>query len=279
LPGFILKFFARLIQAVVFLFLRYRIEVVEANLKRSFPDYPPLRRQEIADRFYQHFSELFMEMIQFIRLKPKQLSRRIHFTDPEILRLERENNRNLIIVTGHYGNWEWDVAPFLTNGYRVIAVYKPQNSEFADELMRNIRQQPGLILVPMKETYRVIANELKKKDSPFVLLLIADQIPARVDIRFWTTFLNQDTAFFTGAEKLATRFGLPVYYLDQVKLKFARYEARIFPVYDGVSPTGKGDITRKFAELLEKSIRQAPHLWLWSHRRWKYPKDDLPLPA
>ena len=183
------------------------------------------------------------------------------------------------MVTGHFGNWEWNVAAILMTGYRVIAVYKPQNSVFADNLMQNIRQQPGLILVPMKETYRVVANEMKKKDSPFVLLLIADQIPARVDIRFWTTFLNQDTAFFTGAEKLATRFGLPVYYLDQVKLKFARYDARIFPVFDGTNPAGKGDITRKFAELLEKSIRQVPHLWLWSHRRWKYPKDDLPLPA
>lgn len=278
LPGFIMRFLSYLVHAVVFLFLRYRSEVVITNLRHSFPDLPQQELNKIASKFYQHFSELFLEMILIIRLKPKIKSRRMQLTNQEVLSHAFENRQNIIIITGHYGNWEWNVLPILASGYRILGVYKPQSSKFADQLMKNIRQKPGIVLVPMKDTLRVIKREIQENSSPFALLLIADQIPAEVDIRFWTPFLNQETAFFTGGAKLAKRFKLPLFYLDQVKHGFARYEAGITPVYDGSASLSDGEITGEFARLLEVSIRKDPYLWLWSHRRWKYTKQELPLP-
>ncbi len=277
LPGFIMRFLSYLINAIVFVFFRYRSEVVKTNLSRSFPEFTLLEQNRIEDKFYQHVSELCLEMIITIRLKVSINSRHIRFTNPEIISRVFEQKQNIIIISGHYGNWEWNVLPILASGYRILAVYKPQSSKFAGQLMKNMRQLTGITLVPMKDTFRVISRELQKNSSPFVLLLMADQIPARGDIRFWTPFLNQETAFFTGGEKLAKRFGLPVFYVDQVKHRFARYEAKINPVYDGASISEEGAITRAFAELLEKSIREEPYLWLWSHRRWKYRRDELPL--
>lgn len=277
LPGFILRLLSYLIKVIVFIIFRYRSEIVKTNLSHSLPELPLLEQNRIADKFYQHFSELFLEMVLFIRLKPDKQSRRIRFSNPEIISRAFEQKQNIIIMAGHYGNWEWNLLPILASGYRVLPVYKPQSSKLADQLMRDIRQKPGILLVSMKDTLRVIKQELKSNNSPFALLLVSDQIPARGDIRFWTRFLNQETAFFTGGEKLAKRFGLPVYYADQVKRKFACYEARMTPVYDGVSVTQEGAITTAFTELLESSIRQKPYLWLWSHRRWKYRKEELPL--
>jgi len=272
-----MRFLSYLINAVVFVFFRYRSEVVKANLSRSLPEIPLSERNKIADKFYQHFSELFLEMIMMIRLKPGKNSRRIRFSNPEIISRAYEQKQNIIIITGHYGNWEWNVLPILASGFRILGVYKPQSSKLADQLMKNIRQKPGILLVPMKDTLRVISREIKENNSPFALLLIADQIPARGDVRFWTPFLNQETAFFTGGEKLSKRFGFPVYYVDQAKRRFACYTAKITSVYDGVSVTEEGVITTAFAELLETSIRQEPYLWLWSHRRWKYRREELPL--
>ena len=277
LPGFILRFFSFLIHTIIFDFLKYRSDVVKTNLSRSLPELTQLEQNKIAEKFYQHFSELFLEMILIIRLKPGRNSRRIRFSNPDIIDRAYEQKQNIIILAGHYGNWEWTLMPILASGYRVFAVYKPQSSKFSDQLMKNIRQKPGILLVTMKDTLRIVTRELKDNKAPFALLLIADQIPARIDIRFWTPFLHQETAFFTGGEKLAKRFGMPVFYIDQVKEGFARYEARLTPLYDGVSESEKGDITIAFAELLENSIRQEPYLWLWSHRRWKYRREELPL--
>jgi Kdo2-lipid IVA lauroyltransferase/acyltransferase len=277
LPGFILQFLSYLVNTILFLVFRYRTGVVKTNLSKSFPDLPLVEQNKIAKKFHRHFSELFLETVLFVRLKPDKFSRRIRFSNPEILSGTFVKKQNVIIMAGHYGNWEWNLLPILASGYRVFAVYKPQTSKLADQLMKKIRQKPGIILLPMKDTLRVIKRELEDNHSPFALLLVADQIPARGDIRFWTPFLNQESAFFTGGEKLAKRFGFPVFYVDQVKHRFAKYEARVTPVYDGASISGVGEITRKFAELLENSIRKKPHLWLWSHRRWKYRREELPL--
>ncbi|MFA6126057.1 MAG: lysophospholipid acyltransferase family protein [Bacteroidales bacterium] len=279
LPGFILRFIANLIHIVVFLVLQYRSEVIENNIRRSFPELSEDKRRDIASRFFQHFSELFMEMIIFLRLKPKQDSKRIRFSDPEMINRALEQKKNIIIIAGHYGNWEWNLLPMVASGYRVFAVYKPQSSDLADQLMKRIRHKPGIELVSMKDTLRVISRELKEKNSPFALLLVSDQTPARGDIRFWTPFLNQDTAFFTGGEKLAKKFGFPVFYADQIKQKFATYLVRTIQIYDGQSASGEGDITREFVKHLEESIRREPYLWLWSHRRWKYRREELPLQA
>jgi KDO2-lipid IV(A) lauroyltransferase len=279
MPGFVLRFLAHLVNAIVFVFFRYRSEVVQTNLSRSFPKLSVLEQNKVAEGFYKHFSDLFLEMILYIRLQPNKQSRFIRFSNPGMITKACEQKQNIIIMAGHYGNWEWTMLPVLAAGYRVLAVYKPQSGRLADQVMKNIRQKPGIRLVPMKDTLRVISSELHGQNSPFALLLVADQIPARGDIRFWTRFLNQDSAFFTGGEKLAKRFGFPVFYVDQVKQRFARYEVKSTQVYDGETTVGDGDITRLFAEFLEKSIRQEPSLWLWSHRRWKYRKEELTLNA
>jgi Kdo2-lipid IVA lauroyltransferase/acyltransferase len=279
LPGFILRLLSLLINWIVFGVLKYRTDIVKSNLSSSFPEFSNLQQNRIAKKFYQHFSELFVEMILFIRLKPREQSFRIRFTNPEIISGAFAHKQNIIIIAGHYGNWEWNLLPILASGYRVFAVYKPQSSKFADQLMKEIRQKPGILLVTMKDTLRVITREIKENKSPFALLLVADQIPARGDIRFWTPFLNQETAFFTGGEKLSRRYHLPVYYLDQMKLGFGAYQASIMLMYDGVAQTEDGEITREFTRLLEASIRKEPYLWLWSHRRWKYRREELPLPV
>ena len=52
-------------------------------------------------------------------------------------------------------------------------------------------------------------------------------------------------------------------------------------VIDGTEPDGgdneeeeeeivEGEITRRYAERMEAMIRHEPHLWMWSHRRWKH---------
>jgi len=278
-PGFILRFLSHLAHFTTFTALQYRLDVVNDNLGRSFPELSQQKRDEIAGRFTRHFSELFLEMALFVRLKPKTCSKRIRLANPEMLVDACQQKKNIIILSGHYGNWEWNLLPILASGYRVLAVYKPQTSLLADKLMFQIRHKPGITLVPMKDTLRVIKRELSENGTPFALLLVADQIPARGDIRFWTRFLGQDTAFFTGGEKLARKFRLPVFYIDQVKSTFARYVSTTTLVYDGVESTEEGAITKTFAGMLEATVRRQPHLWLWSHRRWKYRREELPLHA
>ncbi|HBB90949.1 MAG: hypothetical protein A2X22_10810 [Bacteroidetes bacterium GWF2_49_14] len=274
IPDGVLNGFSRVVYFIIYQVIGYRREIVTKNLANSFPELSPARRDEISRGFYRQFSDIVPEMIRFIRIKPKNYSRRIHVTNQDLLRNYLDEKKNLVIVSGHFGNWEWNILAILATGYRLLAVYKPQSSLLADDLMKKIRQKPGLTLLPMKETVRAIHREQESNSDPFVLLLVADQIPAQGDIHFRTPFLNQDTAFFTGGEKIARKFRMPLLYIDQEKLTFGRYRAKVETLFDGTEALPENAITERFAARLETSVRRNPGLWLWSHRRWKYPRTE-----
>ena len=102
------------------------------------------------------------------------------------------------------------------------------------------------------------------------LCLIADQNPPKRPDSHWFRFLNQDTIFFDGGEKLALRCHLPVYFVRMDRLRRGRYEMSFVPLYDGVEEVAPNEITERYVRELERVICEQPELWIWSHRRWKH---------
>lgn len=277
IPDSILRLLSKGIYCTIYHFFGYRKSVVRENLRRSFPALAEKYRRDIEKKFYRQFSELITEIVRLIRFKDTTTHGYLRLAHPELLQDYLKKGQNLVILTGHFGNWELITGSLLSVGYRVLAVYKPQSSPLANSLMNRIRKQPGLTLIPMKETIRAIHREKENGGSPYCLLLVADQIPARGDIHFWIPFLNQETAFFTGGEKIALRFDMPVLYFNQHKTGYGSYEGSLEAIYDGSEVLPEHAITSRFAGLLENSITREPYLWLWSHRRWKYGKENVLL--
>jgi KDO2-lipid IV(A) lauroyltransferase len=101
---------------------------------------------------------------------------------------------------------------------------------------------------------------------------LADQRPHWSQIHFWTRFFNQDSPFFTGAEKIARKFNAAVVYLKVTPVKRGYYEAEFVLVEEEAVNTKEHEITERYVQLLENHIREAPEYWLWTHKRWKYTK-------
>jgi len=115
-----------------------------------------------------------------------------------------------------------------------------------------------------------VAREmLKKKSSPTCTVFIADQTPPP-DSAYWLNFLNQETPFFQGAEKLACKLQYPVVYAVLKKRMRGHYEIFIEVLTDDASKMRENALTELFAQHLEKDILEEPAYWLWSHRRWKH---------
>ena len=105
---------------------------------------------------------------------------------------------------------------------------------------------------------------------PIVYGMIADQRPPQDDKNQTFDFLGCPTSFFMGSEWIARRLGLPAYFLRVNKVGRAKYSCRWECIYDGQEEVAEGDITRRYVEALDAMIRREPHLYLWSHRRWKH---------
>ena len=144
-----------------------------------------------------------------------------------------------------------------------------------EALYQRLRNGDYATTVSMKESLRFYLRNRDKGilGKNLVMGLIADQNPPRRPDSHWFRFLNQDTIFFDGGEKLALRCHLPVYFVKMDRLSRGRYEMSFEPIYDGEEEVAEHEITERYVRLLESEIRRRPELWIWSHRRWKHKRD------
>lgn len=181
-------------------------------------------------------------------------------------------------MASHYGCWEYfplwcwvDPDPDRT----FMGVYHPLHSPVFERFYHRLRDvAPSMKPIPMRECVRYYMRHCNEEHANITIGLIADQNPPLRPDSHWFRFLNQDTVFFDGAEKLALRFRLPVYFVHVDRLKRGRYEIWFEELYDGVSPVAPNEITERYVRRLEEMIRTRPELWMWSHRRWKHRRPE-----
>jgi Kdo2-lipid IVA lauroyltransferase/acyltransferase len=259
-------FFAFVMQHLV----RYRREIIRDNLKKCFPEFTDIEIKEIANVYYKHMAVLVIEVMKTPGLKADEIKSRFYFKNPEVLHDLEKSGKSVIILTGHLGNWEWLGPGFYLNfpDFSSYAVVKPISDPFFHQYMSNLRMLHNKnTLIPFKQTLRYM---IKNQDKHTLTLFAADQTPHRSEIKFKTQFLNQITPFFTGFEKIAKMLDQAVVFTNLYRTKRGYYEVEFHLITDDPKSSGELEITHEFVRLLEKSIRQRPYNWLWSHRRWKY---------
>jgi KDO2-lipid IV(A) lauroyltransferase len=181
-------------------------------------------------------------------------------------------NQSILIVMGHHGNWEWAGPSFtLNNAYQLVVIYRPLSNVYFERMMSNMRTKFGTRITPVNNTLRdMVANRKEVTATAF----IADQT-AGAENAYWTTFLHQDTAVFTGPEKLAKKFNYPVVYMNVHRPKRGYYEVTPELLFRTPKDTAEGEISEAFTKRLEKEILLEPATWLWSHRRWKHTRQKI----
>jgi KDO2-lipid IV(A) lauroyltransferase len=99
---------------------------------------------------------------------------------------------------------------------------------------------------------------------------MADQTPSKVNLHYWTTYLNQKSAILTGPERIATKLDIPVIFVDVKKVKRGHYTVDFELITDSPKKMPEFWITEQYARLMERSILREPAYWLWTHKRWKH---------
>ena len=270
-------FYHGLSNLIGFLFIKfkiYRYKVVTDNLKKAFPEKSDAEIEKIAHRFFYHFIDLLVESIKAFSISEKQIKARWKINyPPEVQRLLDEK-RNLAILLPHYGNWEWGVPSFcmMTDQNQPIGlgIYKPLKNKVMDKLMKENRTRfPGANLIPKQEVAKAV---VKHQDDHFMLGFAADQAPANGYNAYWMEFLGIETGVFYGAEKFCKKLNLASVYAHVQKVGRSRYEVDVELINEHPNETEYGYITEKHMRLLEADIYKTPHLYLWTHKRWKRSK-------
>ncbi len=274
LPLSTLYRFGSFVHFVTFYLLRWRRDMAVGNLALSFPEKPAGERAAILLQSYRNMSEVFAELLWGWRASAEELKGRLSVDNPELVARFVAERRSVVLLTAHVCNWEWLLpgggAHF---GIPIDAVYKPLRVASVDAYMREARSRFGGQPIPINS----FAFELlRRAGQPRAYGLVADQTPKKDMDKYWTRFLNQDTAFFVGAEKIARFLDAAVVYVAMRRIRRGYYAVHLHvlaePPYDGDETGGEGWITEAYERRLEAEIRASPADWLWIENKWKYPR-------
>ena len=273
LPFWLLYLIADGLYLILYYVIHYRRNVVCMNLAKAFPEKTELERHAIEKKYLHYLSDMIVESIKMISISQRSIKKRFTVVNGEEFTKHFNNGKNILVVTGHYGNWEWGTLGIpVAVKQKVLVVFKPQTNKQFESLINKMRSRFGAILIPMKQTFRKL---IEYKNQPHMLVLVGDQTPPMSESHYFTTFLNQQTAVFLGVEKLAKTTNNPIIYFNITCKKRGYYVCEIKTLVENPKETAEFEITEIHTKELEKNIRLKPELWLWSHRRWKFNREGL----
>lgn len=269
LPFWVIYAFARFVYFFLFYVFGYRKAVVYDNLKQSFPDKSNTEINTIAKKFYMHFCATFLESIKLLTVSPSTMLKRYKITNADVVNKHYENGESLILYGAHYANWEWMTVMPLYSKFKFMPFYQKQSSSYFDRLMVINRERLGSVCVESQSGFKSLLMHAKKGILTFTYV-IGDQSPMSKSTKHWTTFLNRETAFLIGADRMAKKVNQKIYYPKVTQPKRGYYEMEFVAI-----PIDNPEVEPvvKYAQLLEENIKEQPELWLWSHKRWKLKKE------
>jgi Kdo2-lipid IVA lauroyltransferase/acyltransferase len=248
----------------------YRRHVVVANLKASFPEWTEAQRELVIRDYYRGFADMLVEVMRSLRLTPQELERRVILRNPELVRAEIAKGKPVLLVAAHQANWEWMLLGLSTQlGCPVDAAYKPLVDNWAEIEMRKLRGRFGARLIPAQE---LLGDIIKQRNAPRAIAMVADQEPVTSERKQWIRFLNRDTAFFLGPEEITRATRYASFFLKLKRVARGRYEVEFLPLAAAGEKLEAGELTTRYARLVEEQIREMPADWPWSHKRWKLKK-------
>ncbi len=267
LPMWIIYLFTDFFYLLLILFIPYRKKVVRTNLQKSFPSLSLTEIKKIERKFYRHFTDLLAEGVKNFTISKKGLAKRMYVENPEIMDDLYAKNKSVILVSGHYNNWEWLVTS--QNNlfkHQALGIGMPLSNKFWDDKINKHRSRFGMKVVNAKNFKEVIASE---STNPIAILVLGDQSPPDSNKSYWMNFLNQQTAVLFGTEQMANEYNFAVVFFKMIKVKRGHYKMCLTLVTEEPISLNWGEITEIHTHLLEKEIIKNPEFWIWSHKRWK----------
>jgi KDO2-lipid IV(A) lauroyltransferase len=245
--------------------VRYRIKVIRQNLQASFNYNSERELQSDINGYYYFLAKVIREILT----KPtkKLFERKVDLIHSPQIDQWLSESKSVIVVSGHIGNWEWS-GMYLGVKYpgQVCALYKKVKSTFINSWMLKRR---SITVDHLIEIGNIGALLKLIREKPVLIMMISDQNPGSDQGIIWVPFLGRETAFINGPEKIATKYKLPVVYLRTTSTNYGGYEFAFEAITNGSEILEANEITRRYAALLEKNIKDQRTQWLWSHRRWK----------
>lgn len=263
--------FSDLLYLFLYHVIGYRKKVVMNNLKIAFPEKSKEELTVIMKKFYSHFLDIFMEMLKTFSISNEEILERFKLTNPEDLDAFMGRNKNVLLMSSHYANFEWLFSLNLRVDHHGFAAYKKVNNKYLNNYIVRSRSRFNTTLIPSKKLIAAL-NENDKKGINSVYGMLVDQAPKPGRTYHWSNFFGVKVPVITGTEMLSKKYDYAVMYIETTKIKRGFYETKMEVLSENPRDVPDFEITDLFMKKLEAQIRKEPAYYFWTHKRFKYMK-------
>jgi len=252
--------------------LKIRGRLVEENLRHAFPDKTPDERHKLARRMWYHLCLMVCEIAHAPRkLHTTNWHKHIKVHDIHKHIAPALGRKPLVVLLGHFGNFE--VMGYVCGllGYPTFTVARPLDNPFLHQYLEDFRSRTGQIILPKIGSAPYIEKVLEANGT---LALLCDQNAGVKGC--WVEFMNRPAAYHKAISVFSMTSGAPVVFLYMRRTGGPmQFEMGVEGVYDPAvdEPKGIKELTLWYNEMLERVVHRDPEQYWWLHNRWK---DDRP---
>lgn len=246
------------------------------NLRASFPDKDEAWIEATGKRSFEHLVMMAMDVLFTTRLvKLETWPTMFEFKNIERIKWMMKEEKGLLMVTGHYGNFE--VIGYLMSlyGLKIYSIARPLDNRLINGWLMGVRESKGQKIIDKKGAAEMM-DQLAADGA--TLCFIADQDAGRKGV--FVDFFGRKASTYKSIGLLAMHYNLPIVIggcRQRYKQFFFEMEPTriIYPHEWADKPDPLRWVTQEYTKGIEDCIRKDPAQYWWLHRRWKTrPKEE-----
>lgn len=257
-------------------YLPYRRAVIKANIEQVFGSkLSEGQKVHLAKAFYSHLASSVKEAIQLRFMSEKALRERVEVRGYERLLAVAAENRGVLVLTGHFGNWEFAPIGGILNFKQFQGQFhfirRTLGSKAIEKILFGRYYSAGLNVIPKKNSLQQVCDALEKNHAVVFVLDQHASLANRDGIA--AEFFGKKAGTYRSLASFARHTGVPVvpaagYRLPNGRHVLEFHEPIVWQEYGSAQESIYRN-TLAYNQALERIILARPEQWLWLHKRWK----------
>jgi KDO2-lipid IV(A) lauroyltransferase len=262
--------------AIYCLIGRYR-RVAYRNLERVYGDsLSRAERGRMVRDVYRHFGKVGFEFLKLPQMSRTDIESIVRVENEDHLKEAFQDGKGVLLVTGHFGNWEVMARWLTTHDYPLNVVARRANDPEADKLLTSTREGAGAHVFTRGNSVRGILQSLKRNE---IVALLPDQNAADIVV----PFMGLSTGTVDGPAVIHLKTGAPILFSWCVRDRDDKFvitfeEPYRYDAANSLRPPVE-EVMAEVNARLSAQIRSHPTQWLWLHNRWKSSPGGEDAPA
>jgi KDO2-lipid IV(A) lauroyltransferase len=250
--------------------VRLRHGVVDENIRLAFPHWNAAQRRSATRQMWEHLFLMVCEIAHAPRKVHETNWRRyFHIHRKSELVAYLLDPRPVVLVSGHYGNFE--ITSYMAGllGFPTYAIARRLDNLYLDRYVNRFRSANGQFILPKEGSAGLIDRVLR---SGGTIALLGDQSAGAKGC--WIEFLGRPASSHKAVALFTLVSGAPLVVAYGKRVGAALHteigmQGVADPQRPGPELAGVKSLTQWYNTMLESVILSAPVQYWWVHRRWK----------